>query len=160
MLPALRLGFLVTPSWALRTLATAKNCLDWHCSTPLQLGVAEFISEGHLSRHVRRMRAVYEERRGALTRVIEAELSDGLVPIPSSYGMHITAVAKSPVPLERVSRELLRHQVWLHSLSRNFAGPETRNGLVFGLGAVEVPDIEWGVSLLRQAMGSGRAKSR
>jgi GntR family transcriptional regulator/MocR family aminotransferase len=168
MLPALRLGFLISPAWALRALVAAKNCFDWHCSTPLQLAVAEFISEGHLSRHVRKMRALYQERRRALTRALEEELSAWLVPIPSSYGMHITAVARTPAPLERVTRELLRHHLKLHSVSRYFAGPETWSGLVFGLGAVGVPEIERGVVLLRRVLGedarlgrrSGSAGSR
>ena len=34
MLPALRLGFLIAPRWALGALVVAKNSLDWHCSTP------------------------------------------------------------------------------------------------------------------------------
>ena len=53
MLPALRLGFLVAPDWALGALVLAKNCLDWHCSTPTQLAVAGFIADGHLARHIR-----------------------------------------------------------------------------------------------------------
>jgi len=137
----------------LGALVVAKNSLDWHCSTPLQLAVAEFISEGHLTRHVRKMRAVYQERRRALTRALEEELAGWLVPVPSSYGMHITALARIPVPLERVTRELLRHQLRLHSVNRYFAGPETLSGLVFGLGAVAVPEIERGVALLRRALG-------
>jgi peptidoglycan-N-acetylglucosamine deacetylase len=44
MLSALRLGFAVAPEWAMRTLIAAKNCLDWHCSTPVRMGVAGFIA--------------------------------------------------------------------------------------------------------------------
>ena len=56
MLPALRLGFVVAPEWAMPTLVAAKNCLDWHCPVPMQMGVAAFIAEGHLAQHVRKMR--------------------------------------------------------------------------------------------------------
>ena len=66
MLSALRLGFIIAPAWAMRTLVAAKNCLDWHCSTPVQIGVAGFISEGHLTHHVRKMRAIYKKRRQLL----------------------------------------------------------------------------------------------
>ena len=54
MLPSLRLGFVVVPDWARRTLVAAKNCLDWHCSTPLQTGVSAFMSEGHLAHDIER----------------------------------------------------------------------------------------------------------
>ncbi|HEY2404208.1 MAG TPA: PLP-dependent aminotransferase family protein, partial [Steroidobacteraceae bacterium] len=53
MLPSLRLGFIIAPDWARPALVAAKNCLDWHCSMPIQLGVAAFIAEGHLAHHVR-----------------------------------------------------------------------------------------------------------
>src|ERR1700761_6786668 len=63
MLSALRLGFIVAPGCAIGTLTAAKNCLDWHCPTPVQNAVAAFIAEGHLTRHVRKMRGLYKERR-------------------------------------------------------------------------------------------------
>ena len=53
MFPALRLGFVVAPEWAIPTLITAKNCLDWHCPTLTQMAVASYIADGHLSRRVR-----------------------------------------------------------------------------------------------------------
>ncbi|HEY8004784.1 MAG TPA: PLP-dependent aminotransferase family protein, partial [Phenylobacterium sp.] len=70
MLPALRLGFVAAPQWAMPALVLAKNCQDWHCSTPLQLGVAAFIAEGHLARHVRRMREAYGARRARILEVL------------------------------------------------------------------------------------------
>jgi GntR family transcriptional regulator/MocR family aminotransferase len=42
MLPSLRLGFIVVPEWARRSLVAAKNCLDWHCSVPLPNGGVGF----------------------------------------------------------------------------------------------------------------------
>ena len=40
MFPAIRLGFMVAPAWALPTLVAAKNSTDWHCSIPIQAAVA------------------------------------------------------------------------------------------------------------------------
>jgi GntR family transcriptional regulator/MocR family aminotransferase len=74
MLPSLRLGFIVAPPWAMRTLVAAKNCMDWHCSTPVQSAVAEFIAAGHLTRHVRKMRDVYRQRRQLLIETVHDKL--------------------------------------------------------------------------------------
>jgi GntR family transcriptional regulator/MocR family aminotransferase len=49
MLSSLRLGFIVAPDWAIPALVAAKNSADWHCSTPVQLAVSNFIAEGHLA---------------------------------------------------------------------------------------------------------------
>ena len=75
------------------TFVAAKNCVDWHCSTPLQTGVSAFIAEGHLAHHVRRMRQIYKRRRQLLLDLLERDFSEWLEPAPSLYGIHIAAWA-------------------------------------------------------------------
>jgi GntR family transcriptional regulator/MocR family aminotransferase len=152
MLPALRLGYLVAPPWALPTLVTAKNCLDWHCPTPVQLGVGGFIAGGHLARHVRRMRAVYGKRRDLLLRLLDDELGASLEVLPSHYGMHLAALARRPLDLERAAESLRRSRVNIHTLARYHYGPQARAGLVFGYGTVDLGEIEKGVGLVRKAL--------
>jgi GntR family transcriptional regulator / MocR family aminotransferase len=152
MLSALRLGFIVAPSWAIKTLTAAKNCLDWHCSTPVQSAVAGFIAEGHLTRHVRKMRGIYTQRRQLLLESVQDQLSEWLVPIPSFYGMHIAVLARAAVDLEAAAEALLQQQVKIHTLSRYFLGPQTKTGLVFGYGTVDLPEIRRGVSVLRKVL--------
>ena len=62
MLPALRLGFVVTPPSLSAALSAAKYVTDWHTSLPLQGAMADFIGHGWFARHVRKVRAVYEAR--------------------------------------------------------------------------------------------------
>jgi GntR family transcriptional regulator / MocR family aminotransferase len=152
MLPALRLGYLVAPDWALRALVLAKNCLDWHCSTPTQLAVCGFMADGHLSRHIRRMRHIYAERRAALLASLREEFGDWLQVVPSLYGMHITALARTPaVDLEEVTAELLTTDIKLHTLRRYYLGPQGRQGLVFGFGTVDRAGIALGLAALSAA---------
>jgi GntR family transcriptional regulator/MocR family aminotransferase len=157
MLSALRLGFIVAPDWAIRTLVAAKNCLDWHCSTPVQYAVAGFIVEGHLANHVRKMRAIYKRRRQLLLNSLQKELGEWLAPIPSVYGMHIAAVSHSKLDLDAVANSLLQSNVKIHSLSRYYLGPRTRAGLVFGYGAADLPDMARGLSLLRKTLAASQA---
>ncbi|MES2128006.1 MAG: PLP-dependent aminotransferase family protein [Pseudomonadota bacterium] len=152
MLPALRLGFIVAPDWAMPTLAAAKNCLDWHCSTPIQLAVAGFIGEGHLTHHVRKTREIYKQRRQLLLDLLRKDFSAWLTPIPSFYGMHIAALGRAGLDLEALTQGLLAHNVKVHTLERYYLGPQRQSGLVFGYGAVERPDIRRGMELLREAL--------
>ena len=151
MLPALRLGFIVAPAWAMRTLVAAKNCLDWHSPTPIQHAVASFISEGHLTRHVRAMGKVYGERRQLLLKLLQETLSDWLTPLPSFYGMHLTALARRPIDLNAITHSLLAQGVGIHTLDRYHIQRAPNSGLVFGYGAVESRDIAHGADLLRRA---------
>jgi GntR family transcriptional regulator / MocR family aminotransferase len=152
MLPALRLGFVVAPGWALPTLIAAKNCMDWHCSTPLQLGVAGFIAGGHLARHVRRMRQIYKQRRQLLLTAIESELGKWLEPVPSFYGMHIAAVARTSQDLDRLAEALQGQHLRIHTLSRYYLWPPARSGLIFGYGAPDLQEIQRGLATLRKAL--------
>ena len=152
MLSALRLGFIVAPDWAMRTLVAAKNCMDWHCSTPVQMGVAGFIAEGHLAHHVRKMRGLYKRRRQLLLKFLEEELGEWLEPIPSFYGMHVAAAARTALDLDLVAEGLLRHNVKIHAFSRYYLGPQTRAGLIFGYGAAGLPEMSQGLSWLRKAL--------
>jgi GntR family transcriptional regulator/MocR family aminotransferase len=152
MLPALRLGFVVAPDWAMPTLTAAKNCLDWHCPIPVQLGVSGFIAEGHLARHVRKMRQLYRQRRQRLLARLRQDLGRWLEPIPSFYGMHVAALARAPVDLEAVSEGLLDAGVKIHTLDRYFLGAPTQTGLVFGYGAADLDGIDEGLDRLRDAL--------
>src|SRR5579863_390221 len=152
MLPSLRLGFVVVPDWARRTLVAAKNCLDWHCATPLQTGVSAFIAEGHLARHVRKMRQIYQKRRQLLHDLLRRDFADWLEPIPSIYGMHVAAWGRDGIDLEATVENLTDSPVKIHTLGRYYVGPAPRPGLVFGYGAVDLPEIERGLAALRVAL--------
>jgi GntR family transcriptional regulator/MocR family aminotransferase len=151
MLPALRLGFIVAPEWAMRTLVAAKNCLDWHCAIPVQLGVAAFIAAGDLAQHVRKMRHLYAQRRRLLLDALRADFGEWLTPIPSSYGMHLGAQAHAAVDLEPIVDGLARRQVKLHSFRRYYLGPPTSAGLVFGYGTAGAPELNFALASLHKA---------
>jgi len=152
MLPALRLGFVVAPEWALPTLIAAKNALDWHCPIPLQMAVAAFIAEGHLAQHVRKMRHVYQQRRKLLFESLRTDFSRWLMPIPSTYGMHIGAYARAALDLERVVEKLLQSEIKVHSFSRYCLGPATGAGLIFGYGTAGPAELKQGLACLREAL--------
>ena len=152
MLPALRLGFIVAPEWAMPTLVACKNALDWHCPTPLQMAVAAFVAEGHLAQHVRKMRQLYLPRRKLLLETLRAELSRWLMPIPSTYGMHIGAYARADLDLERVTEQMRRRGVNVHSFARYYLEAQGKPGLILGYGTSGVAELKDGLACLRETL--------
>lgn len=152
MLPSLRLGFVVVPEWARRTVVAAKNCLDWHCPTPLQTSVSAFITEGHLAHHVRKMRQIYGRRRQLLYALLKRDFADWLEPIPSEYGMHVAAWARDGVDVDAAAQALADRSVKVHTLERFHVGLSPRAGLVFGYGAVDLPEIKRGLAALFEVL--------
>ena len=149
MLPAIRLGFLVTPPPVRRALRLAKHLTDWHCPPATQAALARFIDEGLLARHIRKMRGEYKSRHERMLEVLAGQ-GDWLRPIESTAGMHLTALLP---PARHLSAEdvLTRTDgsgVAVNSLSEFYAGHATQSGLVLGYGAVALDKIENGLQLL------------
>lgn len=151
MLPSLRLGFLVAPQWAIPTLTAAKNATDWHCSVPLQLTVASFISEGHLTRHVRKMRRVYRERNDFLVKALHKGFGDWLQPLPSRHGLHIGAFVRGHIDVHSIEATVNERGVMMHSFDRYSIQGKAPPGFVFGYGDARVTEIRKGLAVLKSA---------
>lgn len=160
MLPTLRLGFIVAPSWAMETLVLAKNCLDWHCPTALQMAVASFIADGRLTQHVRKMRHIYRQRRQYLADTLQREFGAWLELIPSNYGMHLGAYLRDGIDAESLLRRMAQGGVKLHSFARYYAEGQGRPGLVFGYGAADLAQLEQALSLLRCELARAGGQQR
>jgi GntR family transcriptional regulator/MocR family aminotransferase len=94
MLPTLRLGFLVAPASLRHALQAAKFVTDWHTAQPAQAALAEFIDEGGLARHIRRMRNEYQARHERIADELTGPMARWLEPIPSAAGLHLSAYLK------------------------------------------------------------------
>jgi len=149
LFPGIRLGYVVAPPWAQRALIAAKHCADVHCAVIEQETLAAFISEGHMARHVRRMRVIYGARLSALLTSLRNDFSRWLEPIPSVAGLHVTAVAKSPVDLDALAERALELDVGVYPLRPYYLGRPGKQGLAFGYGAIEECEIVEGLSRLR-----------
>ena len=105
MFPALRLGYIVVKKDLAGIFASVRNANDI-CPPPLhQLAMTDFIQEGHLSRHIKRMRAVYLNRRSALVAAIVNELPEVLDLIEGAAGTRLCGLLPLGVPDTEVARE-------------------------------------------------------
>jgi GntR family transcriptional regulator/MocR family aminotransferase len=150
LFPGIRMGFVVAPPWARRALACAKQACDWYSPLLEQDVLAAFISEGHMARHVRKMRKIYSERRELTMSGLQAHFGLWLEPIPSSGGLHLSAFARAPVDIEGIVLAARRRGLDLRSLrgySSSGAGP---TGLVIGYGATGPEGLSGGLLELRR----------
>ncbi|QWP77228.1 PLP-dependent aminotransferase family protein [Lysobacter sp. K5869] len=140
LFPSLRKGFIVVPRWARDALVTVKHCADSHSDTITQSVLAAFIRDGHLARHVRRMRAVYAPRREALLAGLDAELAPWLQPIPSEAGMHLAARIRDPALAPAILARLPRHMPGAQPISE-YAMHASAPAITFGYGVIDVEEI-------------------
>lgn len=134
--PGLRLGFIVLPAPLLRPFAAARAVCDRHAPGDSQAVLARFIADGHLLRHLNRMRELYPRRQRHLIQAL-AEASEGRLQLaPSAQGLHLLhelgpAARRGPQDDEQVSQQALAAGVMLTPLSR-YALASPRRGWLFG----------------------------
>jgi len=134
LFPALRLGYLVLPEALIEPFLKVRAALDDQPSIAMQPVLAQFIEDGQFAAHIRRMRALYEERQETLIRVIRTE-ADGLLEArPSEAGMHLVAATgpRCPIDDQTASECLANDGIIALALSRFYAGTATRQGLILG----------------------------
>jgi GntR family transcriptional regulator/MocR family aminotransferase len=86
--PGLRLGWLVLPPPLVRPIAASRTLVDRSSSTPVQAAFGEFLLNGDLDRHLRRMRRVYRQRRDAVVAALARWLPDAR-PSGIAAGVHL-----------------------------------------------------------------------
>lgn len=142
LFPALRLGFVVAPAWAREPLIAAKHATDWHAALLAQDTLAAFISEGHLARHVRKMRGVYSERHRALRASLERRCGSWLKLAPSDVGLHLAGRITGAFDAAQLAERAAHFDVGLNTL-REFALRRTSlNGVAFGYGLLDAADMD------------------
>ena len=152
LFPGLRLGYLVVPPDLVDAFVAAREITDRHPPGVEQAVLADFIGEGHFSRHVRRMRALYAERRGALLEAAERELRGLLDVRPAEAGMHLVGFLSEGADDREASRRAATRGVEAPPISAFSLEPSEEGGLVLGYAAFEKPEIDEGAKALADAL--------
>jgi GntR family transcriptional regulator/MocR family aminotransferase len=150
--PALRVGYLVLPADLVARFAALRAATDDFPPTFQQSVLADFIREGHFARHLRRMRALYRERREALVDAMGRELGGALDVVEGEAGMHLVATLTAARGDRALAVRAARERLWTMPLSSCYSG-KPREGFVLGFGGTEVPEIVDGVRRLRTVLG-------
>ncbi len=157
MFPALRLGYMVVPQSVARVLARAKWLADRHASMLEQYALADFINEGHLERHLRRMRTLYDRRRQALVRALTLHFGERVEIMGESAGMHLTARLETKLSDEEIMRRAEQAGVGLVSARPYFLKSRWKNEFIFGYASLSERRIQEGVRRLAQALDQASA---
>ena len=91
LFPALRLGYMVVPDRLVETFSRAASAFHAGNARLEQAVVARFMNEGHFSRHLKRMRGLYRDRRAALADALAGAFGERLRVEQQPGGMHLVA---------------------------------------------------------------------
>lgn len=157
LFPGLRLGYLVLPPPLVEAFAQARAILDRHAAIVPQMVLADFIAEGHFSRHIKRTREVYAERRSVLLDAIETHCAEEFQVGRADAGLQLSVTFRRKRNDQAVSRAALQKGIEVHALSRFYnvedgATIKQASGLVLGFASIPVAEIRHGVTILRDVL--------
>ena len=152
LFPSLRLGYIVVPPDLLDRFMSVRRAMDI-CPPHFYQGViADFMSEGHFARHIRRMRILYRDRRSALVDSIRQELGPRVEVLGGEAGMHLAVTMPDGNRDLEIANRAARQEFWLWPLSPCYAGEVSRSGFTLGFGSTAVEEIPLAVRRLRSLL--------
>jgi GntR family transcriptional regulator / MocR family aminotransferase len=152
LFPGLRLGYLAIPSDLVEHFIAVRRAMDIGPPNFYQDVVADFISEGHFARHIRRTRTLYHERRRVLVESLRKELGSKVEVLGSETGMHLTVMLPKELRDLAISERASRLKLWLWPLSPSYAGNARQPGFILGFGNTAIEEIPAAVRKLRSLL--------
>jgi len=148
MFPSLRIGYIIAPESLVARLRRAKWLADRHTPVPDQAALADFIAEGHLERHIRRMRRIYGARRDALVESLERYFGDRVQVRGDAAGMHLLVRFKD----EKMAEHAEIAKVQLVSSASYYLTEAPRGEFVLGFSSIGERSIREGIRRLAESI--------
>jgi GntR family transcriptional regulator/MocR family aminotransferase len=141
MFPALRIGYLIVPPTLIDAFRRAKWLADGDAPVHQQVALHQFISEGHLERHIRRMRRTYGLRRAALVESLEIHFGSQASVLGEAAGMH----AYVRIPDRGLAARASQNRVQLRKADEYFIVNAPENEFLMGFSMLGERSIREGI---------------
>ncbi|NET32224.1 MAG: PLP-dependent aminotransferase family protein [Cyanothece sp. SIO1E1] len=149
--PAIRVGYLVAPAPVIRQLSQIRRIIDRQGDPPLEFALAQFIEEGELQRHLKKVVKVFEKRRDSFCELLGTHLQTFIDFTKPEGGMSVWAKFKQPVDAQALVTACLQHGLYLN-VAHEFL-PKYQ-GLRLGFASLNRGEQEEIVSILAKVLPS------
>lgn len=119
MFPSLRMAYIVVPQSQVAAFEQSSECFAGNVSALTQASVLSFIQEGHLSRHIQRMRKLYKERRDMMTAVFQDVLGPAITINSQPGGMNmIVKFTNNNINDRTLAKQMIEAGLFAQGLSK------------------------------------------
>jgi len=151
LFPALRVGYLVLPPDLVRVFCHAKWLVDRQSPLLEQYVLTDFITEGHLERHIRRMRNLYDQRRQSLVQSLSQYFQHQIKIVGENAGMHIMIQISTALSDAEVLHRAVQAGIGLTAANPYYLGG-SKGQFILGYVELNEQQIEEGIYKLSQAL--------
>ena len=148
LFPSIRLGYLVVPKAVSQHFSYLKGVSCGESPLVEQAVLAEFIDEGHFTRHIRRMRKHYHEKWQHLQQQLK-QLPNNCQTVAYSAGMHLVLKIIG-IDEHHLCQFLLNYGYAPSALSEYYYNSDKQTGLVLGFANTNGEQREHIVELINQ----------
>jgi GntR family transcriptional regulator/MocR family aminotransferase len=149
--PALRIGWIIAPVEMYPAIEDHKKYADLMSPILEQLTFADFLRNGELDRHLRRMRSLYRHRRDALIAALARYFPDWH-PTGAAAGLHLVANLPARFSEQEIARLSSARSVRIYPMRGYCFKASLEPALVFGYGSLSESQIHQGISQLAVAL--------
>lgn len=143
LFPGLRLGYAVVPERLAGAFAAGIAELYREGQMLTQSVMAEFLREGFVGSHMRRMRTLYASRRARLIDAVQARYGNSLRIVGDKAGLHLVLALPRTVDDAWICRVAYQRGIMARPLSMYYLNRErVQKGLVLGYAGVPEDEID------------------
>jgi len=146
--PALRIGYLILPHAVVPGFRAVRDAIDIFPPTLYQQALGDFIREGHFARHIRRMGALYAERRARLIDALQRHYGDAVEIVSATAGIHLVVLLPRGMDDESTAARVRAAGIACSALSACCLERPQQGGLILGYGGVASDQIDESVRRL------------
>lgn len=142
MYPGMRLSYIVVPPDLVDAFAAASLRLYRPGHLSLQAAMADFMADGHFSKHIRRMRDIYGARQAELLDCLDRSFGGTLETSRNAAGLHMTIRLRELTDIDTAVSRSVAQGIYLRRLRTfNQGDPQFRDGFLLGFGALDIEAI-------------------
>ena len=111
LLPSLRISYLVLPKQLLTAYHKKARFYNQTSSTIEQLALAEYIEQGYLARHVKKLRTLYNEKNHLLQKALLKTFGTKVKILDYASGLHLRIALSYPLSAKDLAQKALEHGI-------------------------------------------------
>ncbi|QQR56087.1 MAG: PLP-dependent aminotransferase family protein [Candidatus Melainabacteria bacterium] len=152
LFPLMRLGFLVLPERLKRAMRLAKNEIERDPPILDQFTLTDFINEGYLERHIRRIQPIYAHQRTALIYSLTKYFRNHISLSPCKSGLDLRVVFDLPISDQELAQLALENGVSMIRTFEYYMTNPPEGEFMLSFGHVQEQEVLAGVKRLAEAL--------